>query len=1456
MNWEKFLNYGDSYQEAFETLCNQLFERFLKRTYKNDLVKFRVINSAGGDGGIEAYGELTSGEITAVQAKWFRNVLQSSEIGQIRKSIIPAKDLRPQIKEYIICIPRDVSSLKYGRGKTGEDKKPINNYEEKTIDNFTNEIITKYPDLKVTWWFENVLETELMEKDNEGVHKFWFEKEIISLKYLISQFDLQRTSWLFKKYVPELHGQGFIQKEIQQLLYNEAYRKTLYNKIEQKLKPLKDLVNLIQKFIRPLEDGNEIKKQLESIYKEVSSIIKNLAALGRAILNGENHLKDISIINVKVPRELIDKIEKTKPSNLQIGVKERLINILVERGNFDLTGFLTELRQEVRQVSRLFLGNPGTGKTHALSNSVDSHLNRSESPSIIIRVKGTPCENWTQILKKSLEIDGWNKEQILSALETLSIRHDNKKAEKLEPAEELNHEPTKVLICVDGLEEDTVHWLNWYERIRESLELVKSYPRTRFIYTARKYFLDESELPSDTGFKVSHLPQEGDVPVSQVVDVYFSPEHYNIKLNPKSLIRGIDSLYALRLFCELYRNLRLTEKDEIITAEKQLLNEKIDRINRDFQGNLASAKGSTRNPIKEALIILSETFYSNTEVEHNDLFDKLNGKLGKYLTDEEVDRLIDYLSENGFIIRSELQSGQGILSETKFIYNLAYQSIMELIMADKIATAILSGRLNKIPSHLFNTPKQKADIETSEISEHHLLNQRIVQNIVNTLFHEHGKLIGQENYLSEGIEKSVIFDLQLNALIKAPAAIAKKYKQRIDELFLRDYKSHSFIFEHLIYPSANSSANYFGADYLHKILIDQPSSFEREEKWLGGDRYGINEDNLPISERFYHYDLQNIIDPYVDEELELPEFALHNEYPLIFGWALSTLDQSFRERLRLALTKWALKQPNEFIALIDKLFFCNDPQIQEDLASIMLGVASKIKDKEAIKLLAEWVLKNIFSEYEKYKNVIIREGLRSIVERALQYGLVGKKIVAKARPHKLSPMHLLPLDKEAISSNTEEVYPIVHDLAWYVIHRSFDDFLELGSAWEDEKKKSSLPNKFLKSYLEELGLKKLGIHTWAKSAAIAYMRSLGFSRTEGNWYTKATHGSKSKIFTLEEKYTWLAVHYLQGYLSDYLPLKNSGKFINNYMQIIDIPNPSEFINMDGLTKNIEKENDWIIPEELAPQVQQINNYDEAIRKAVENEPSTDLAKWLQFKKSDFLNEGAEENLLALFNYTSLHDQKEYLYRSIDARAVIIEKGQAQILLDLLLKHPKRTHFVEHIDRMVGSPQTDTYSNPTDVVWMNWIDEEEFAESYDTLAGQEKKMMYSVTSVTRNTVSGESEIYIPSKFVRSLLGIIEMNGDLFFNREADIQGYLKILKSENYDTQEMLLVPEKKFLEGLEIKQLELVWFIDLFTTKNALNESIKSERHPMKTRKYFVYLEAEKMVVTKIWDARFSNTRD
>lgn len=61
MNWTNFQTYGMAPDKAFEVLCNQLFENWSKEEYKSDIASIRVVNGAGGDGGVESYATLKDG---------------------------------------------------------------------------------------------------------------------------------------------------------------------------------------------------------------------------------------------------------------------------------------------------------------------------------------------------------------------------------------------------------------------------------------------------------------------------------------------------------------------------------------------------------------------------------------------------------------------------------------------------------------------------------------------------------------------------------------------------------------------------------------------------------------------------------------------------------------------------------------------------------------------------------------------------------------------------------------------------------------------------------------------------------------------------------------------------------------------------------------------------------------------------------------------------------------------------------------------------------------------------------------------------------------------------------------------------------------------------------------------------------------------------------------------------
>ena len=1444
MDFNNFKTYSDSPQNAFETFCTQLFERYLRRKYGSDLVKFRVVNGAGGDGGIEAYGELKNGDLIAVQAKWFRTSMQDSQIRQIEKSVDTALNHRKKIVEYIICVPRALASLKTGKGQVA-----VVNTEEYRVDQLTVKIEAAYTGTTFTWWFEQDMQNEIMEADNEGINKFWFERDVVTHNQLVQQFELEKTAWIDKRYIPELHGSGVIQGHIEQILFSQHYRKELLKRIGETTKILQSAASLITRFNETLDADSRILPELQTIQSNIDQNMAALLPVIMAIQDGVSRLPAVNLQPMPVSSNIFIALEELSPSARQLCLPRRLSEVLDRIAELDLVVIIARLRDEVAQSGRLFLGNSGTGKTHAFSNTVDIRLNHQKVPAMIIRAKGAPSDDWTSLLKKSLDIDNWNKNEMLSALETLAFFADYQAAKALNPGDELKNEQAKVMICIDGLEEDTEHWLEWYARIRESVTLMDRYSRVRFAFTARPYFLNDGEMPKDLAFRVVEIPREGDVPVQEVLNRYF--DHFHITVEPRSLIRGIDSLYALRLFCKLYEGRNLTAEDEILTAEHDLLNEKVNQMEEEFRQS--KNPGAARTPVRDAIETISEVFYAQSEIAHPELYTLLKDGSLNYLDNEEVERAIEFLVNNAFLTKSEIPIEKGAMKKIKVSYILTYQSIMEVIMAEKYVEGIIKKEITAIPEHLRAVP------EKGKSTELQLVNQRIVQEIANTLFHDHDLLIGRDDFLTEGIAPVTIQQLQTKALIQAPSDVAASFQANIDGLYFKGHKSRYFVFRTLIYPSATSSANYFGAEYLHGLLMQQPTAVERDKIWLGMDRHDIHELDKEESQQYFRYDLHWVIDPDGEGDLYLPELSQHNEYPLVFGWALATLDQSFRERLRTALTGWAIKQPQEFKLLLDKLFPCNDPQIQEDLAAITLGVASKLKDKAALKELAEWALANIFVQPGSHPDIIVRTGFRSMVEKAFYAGVISEEQAVQARPSQVEPLKFIPVDVDALEKGGEEIYPIVHDLAWYVIKRSFDDFLKHQSLDKNKEPKDK-GEEFLKAYINHLGLEDLSVYKWAISAVIAYMKSLGFNRTEknGNSYTDASHGSKSKLFTQEEKYAWLAVHYIQGYLSDYLPHKDTGELVDDYMKIINVDNPAELLEETNHEEMPDIEDNWIIKEPLAPEMQDLGIPDEQVKVAVESEPVIDFNNWVHFSDRELRSEGTDTEWLALFNYTNVHDSKAYINSSVDIRGVLIEKGQAPALLDIVKNHPRRSSFVESIDRMVSSPDTDTYSNPTDIVWMKWI-----GENYDTQEyylppdGEEKLMQYAVTSVTKNTVKGgEDEMYIPSKIVRDMLGINEMAQQIFLDDDGRIMAINYILSRPNYDKQEMTLVPKEKFLAKLDADGKEIVWFVDHYRSKNALNDTIKSDEHPMKTRKYMVWYENGELKWGKFWDARFSNYRD
>ena len=206
MDWSRFNLHGDAPTRAFESLTGIIFELWCRREYNSSLQQVIFVNGSGGDGGVEAYALLNNGDLIGLQAKWFREPLQDSQITQIKSSLTTAATVRPRLTRYIVTIPRELGDGKRN-GKTIKAERDRWN-------NFVSTARSDYPNIAIDLWDETTLISLLAELGSEGLTRFWFESSIVDLESLRLKLAQAQHGWLANRYYPLQHQCGQIQDDL------------------------------------------------------------------------------------------------------------------------------------------------------------------------------------------------------------------------------------------------------------------------------------------------------------------------------------------------------------------------------------------------------------------------------------------------------------------------------------------------------------------------------------------------------------------------------------------------------------------------------------------------------------------------------------------------------------------------------------------------------------------------------------------------------------------------------------------------------------------------------------------------------------------------------------------------------------------------------------------------------------------------------------------------------------------------------------------------------------------------------------------------------------------------------------------------------------------------------------------------------------------------------------------
>lgn len=999
MDWTMFHKHGEAPTKAFEAFANQLFELWCRRTYKGSISYFTVVNGSGGDGGVEAYALLLNGTFVGVQSKWFLQAIGAGEISQIRNSIKTAMKIRPNMKHYIVCIPRDLASKKGIAQTTEQDR----------WDKLISEMNISFPDLTIELWTETKLREEVQKDQTGNVYRYWFEKNEISFETLKQQFAKAKSGWLNQRYIPSLHGQGLIQSALHHLVGEKSKRMEAVEALQKCDRKLDKLTSEIQ-FGQTIYKNKKLNNELKKIEKFLLQMRTNVSRLHIMIqYNGESldllsyDYPDVDKCLTYLKNQPIQSVYSINQSDLKKSLKTIY--------QIDVEDVIDTIHENFSNDQILILGEPGTGKTHGLANGVQQYLDVEQKPALIIQAKRYGFEkSWRDILIEALGISSnWSEDEIWRGLEACAARCDIRDAKNDNQDLKIAEGLTQVLVCVDGLDE-SIPWDRWKERIGELEAIQRNYRRLKFAVTSRPYVYNEDLTP-----RTLRLPTEGDSSVNQLFPAY--TEFYNITFtNPDDInwLRwSIKTPFALRLFCEQHKGKELSNLEDVSYTIAHLLRDKIDAVDREITTRLGELWGLKDHVVLRALVTIANRAVKQRMFDRPELSKIIMEAQSVALLDERIAlRLVDYMVSYGLLSES-VTSEQNPLIPPVRKYEIALQPIMDYLLAMQLVDKVIKENDNELPQELS-------------------YRQGTIQMAALILLQDYNRLVGKDG-LWDNSTYIDLFDLQLFTLANVTPNRTEPYSEAVIKIISHSMSANRKVVNQLMVKIARIKNHPLGPILLHETLNDFKTAAERDLIWSVPEY-------LPRKNNAVWEGNGTIFVNHANSGLLASD--THDGLPLLYAWQLTNVDNRVRQKCRKELTKWGQENPAEFIQLIKLTFSTNDPQMKEDLICCAFAVSSTLTNQPELKALADWALAEVFVEpkiKELYNAVILYAG-RALVERAYLYGHVEKQVVEKARPPFPSSSANLPIDVKAAQANSDTFGPISGDLGWYVIKSGYSNF--------------------------------------------------------------------------------------------------------------------------------------------------------------------------------------------------------------------------------------------------------------------------------------------------------------------------------------------------------------------------------------------------------------------------------
>lgn len=1044
----------------------------------------------------------------------------------------------------------------------------------------------------------------------------------------------------------------------------------------------------------------------------------------------------------------------------------------------------------------IFLGNQGTGKTAGIVSEIDLMLQDKSFLPVLVQAKDyRKGDSWLSILTRTIGLSTtWSELELFQALENAALLRNR----YLNESCDIVVQP-KCLICVDGIDEAS-SWSFWKERIEETQVYEGIFPNVKFVFLSRPYvFPRYYDLDYRECFYT--LPSSGDVSVNELFDDYIA--FYKIDLCGNYWIKEkLSTPMALKLFCDLYGNSSVGNLDKNSLVITKLFQKKINSVEESYRKQ--EKETNQQSMIKTILVNIATLLTNKNELTFEDIFNESREPIKSHLED-----LLFFIEKEGFIYSHQICEDE--FSEPVIVYSWGMQPAFDYLIGRKLYDAIRNGK--------------NIQIEYTN---------GIYQMLSLIVIEEDGKLISE--YSNIKLEESVLFDLICYTLANTSVEIASKYRDYVKKLMHYSEAEFREIVNRVIIPVSEINNHPLGGKLLDEFLrgFDKPA---QRDIWWSIPTYLRN--NYNASWRTF-------------SELDLSMIALSDKdnymgKPLILVWRLSSVDNDVRRDCRLKLTEWGINNPYEYL---DLLLYCadiNDEQIVEDIFAIAYGIAlGKFVQKEYLEKLSSWIVENVYSEEGlfKYENSAIRYYCKGIVKIAISKGLCDAECEKRISEKYIRKSSFMPAYKDSFDSKRLSGYgPIYYDLARYVLCDHLDRFFCINYKTREYLREAE---EFIEKYKKKYDVDMLEPEGLIISIAFQYLlnqgwdekifwecedkNNLGIDICIRNTYMRSTHGAKSKVMTVAEKYVWCVKHRMEAVFASQLQYNYYGqgvRYISDYYEIDDFTNTyQDYVN----SRYTKIEDKWIHTDQMVKTPYKEFSA-ENIEKWMKKKDTPDFTVWL----------GEKTDARILYAYTNIVNEVLGIEEAIWISSGIVKNNDFEKLIAEVNVYSEERSELLNVAEFHSYVETCGFYTPQEVCAVQSV--KEANESINI--GNEKNVIqvYKLvaTCLSEHIENIEKTFYLPSRIARILTGITYGDGYEYINDNNEVVcKYSDVSKGEN-NQQECLQINSHILESSLKENDYRMFWVFRVYRSPSSKAYELYGNDITHDTdRSYIVWFDEEK----------------